>query len=124
MCRFFPLGRVCLEEDMPNTLSDISNELAAMAAEFNPYIVSVRARRHYPSSGVRWSEDAVVTADHTVHRDEDIAVTLPGGESVAATLIGRDPGSDLAVLKIPAAGTAAARPFAADRTRAEKVQAG
>ena len=42
----------------------------------------------------------VVTSDHTLQRDEDITVTLPGGGNVPATLAGRDGGTDLAVLRL------------------------
>jgi S1-C subfamily serine protease len=49
----------------------------------------------------------VVTAEHTLKRDEDLSVTLPDGRKVAATLAGRDPGTDLAVLKIEEAASAA-----------------
>jgi S1-C subfamily serine protease len=85
---------------MESTLINLSNELAGIVHAMDPHIVSVRARRHYPSSGIRWSEDAIVTADHTLHRDEDITVTLADGKTAGATLVGRDPGTDLAVLKL------------------------
>ncbi len=85
---------------MQSTLVDLSNDLAGIVKSIEPHIVSVRARRHYPSSGIRWSPDVVVTADHTVQRDEELTVTLADGSTVAAALAGRDPGSDLAVLKL------------------------
>jgi S1-C subfamily serine protease len=79
----------------------------------------VRARRHYPSSGLRWGPDLVVTASHTVQRDEDIIVTLAGGATAEASLIGRDPGSDLAALRLKEVG-----PFAGDRGVSDAVKAG
>jgi S1-C subfamily serine protease len=85
---------------MENALISLSNELAGVVQAVSPHIVSVKARRHYPSSGVRWGTDVIVTADHAIHRDEDIAVTLADGRTVAGTLAGRDPGTDLAVLKL------------------------
>ncbi len=89
---------------MAEALVKLSNELAEIVRAFNPYMVSVRARRHYPSGGIRWGADLIVTADHTVEREEEIAVTLADGTTASAVLIGRDPGTDLAVLKIsPAA---------------------
>jgi S1-C subfamily serine protease len=90
---------------MESTLINLSNELAGIVGAVEPHIVSVRARRHYPSSGVRWSPDVVVTADHTIQREEDIAVTLADGKTVGATLAGRDPGTDLTVLKIQPASS-------------------
>lgn len=85
---------------MENTLINLSNEVAGIVRAAGPHIVSIRARRHYPSSGVVWSPGVVVTADHTVQREDDITVTLGDGNTVGATLAGRDPGTDLAVLKI------------------------
>jgi S1-C subfamily serine protease len=84
---------------MESTLKSISNELAGIVQSLDPYIVSVRANRRYPSSGFRWNPEITVTADHTVQREEDISVTFAGGKTVAATLVGRDPGTDLAVLR-------------------------
>jgi S1-C subfamily serine protease len=92
---------------MEGTLINLSNELAQIVRVADPHVVSVRARRHYPSSGVRWSPDVVVTADHTIEREEDITITLADGKTVGATLAGRDPGTDLAVLKIPSPGSSA-----------------
>lgn len=85
---------------MESALIDVSNELAGIVRAVEPHIVSVRARRHYPSSGVLWSPNAVVTADHTIQREDDIAVTFADGKTTGATLAGRDPGTDLAVLKM------------------------
>jgi S1-C subfamily serine protease len=42
----------------------------------------------------------VVTASHVVERDGDITVGLGDGKEAKATLAGRDPGSDLAVLRV------------------------
>jgi S1-C subfamily serine protease len=85
---------------MESALINVSNELAGIVQALAPHIVCVRARRHYPSSGVLWSPGVVVTADHTIQWEEDITVTLADGTTVGATLAGRDPGTDLAVLKM------------------------
>ncbi|HEV3220076.1 MAG TPA: trypsin-like peptidase domain-containing protein [Candidatus Acidoferrales bacterium] len=104
---------------MESTLVNLSNELAGIVRAVDPHIVSVRARRHYPSSGVLWSPNVVVTADHTIQREEDITVTLADGKTVGATLAGRDSGTDLAVLKVEAPGSSAVQ-FG----RAESLKAG
>jgi S1-C subfamily serine protease len=62
--------------------------------------VTVDARKRYPASGIAYAEDLVLTADHVVTREEDIKVILPDGRSLAATIAGRDPGSDLAILRL------------------------
>ncbi len=63
-------------------------------------IVAIHARRRIPSSGIHWRPGIVVTAHHTTRRDDDIVVTLEGGREVKAELAGRDPATDLAVLKL------------------------
>jgi S1-C subfamily serine protease len=56
-----------------------------------------------------WREDGVlVTAHHVVERDEDIVVGLADGRVVSGTVIGRDPSTDLALLRVAASGLAAA----------------
>jgi S1-C subfamily serine protease len=85
---------------MQNSMASLSDELVQLVELFGKRVVAVHARAHYPSSGVVWRAGVVVTADHTVRRDEEIQVTLPDGKRVAATLAGNDPGTDLAVLKV------------------------
>jgi len=93
---------------METVLSSFSNELTNLVQRISPSVVAVHARRHFPSSGVHWGADLVVTADHTIAREEDIHVTLPDGKTLAATLMGRAPGADLAALKVPGLGPSAA----------------
>jgi S1-C subfamily serine protease len=85
---------------MSNVLSDLSNALAAAAEQAGKSTVLVNARRRLPASGIAFTSDLVMTADHVVQRDEDITVTLADGSAVSAHVAGRDPGSDLAVLRL------------------------
>src|SRR5574338_1015043 len=85
---------------MANPLTDFSNGLASAAEAAGAATVTVDARKRYPASGIAYTEDLVLTADHVVTREENIKVVLPDGRSLAATIAGRDPGSDLAVLRL------------------------
>jgi S1-C subfamily serine protease len=85
---------------MPNSLTAFSNELASLVEQSSAPVVGVHARRRFPSSGVHWSTGVVVTAEHTIHHDDDIVVTTGSGEKLAAELVGRDAGTDLAVLRV------------------------
>lgn len=88
---------------MTQTLRELSEALSAMVEASAQSIVRIEARRRLPASGIIWSTDgAIVTAHHVVRRDEDINVGLPEGQEVPATLIGRDPTTDLAVLRVEA----------------------
>lgn len=85
-----------------NRLLTFSDELAAAVEHASRAVVGVNARRRLGSTGVHWRPGLVMTADHTVEVDEDITVTAPGGRALAATLAGRDPALDIAVLRIEA----------------------
>jgi len=92
---------------MESPLVALSNELAAADERVGQFVVAVHARPRYSSSGVIWRPGVIVTADHTIRRDEEIRVTLPDGRTVAAELAGRDPGTDLAILKAETGGSPA-----------------
>ena len=106
---------------MESTLVNFSNELAGIVQAVNPHVVSVLARRHYPSSGILWGPDVVVTADHTIRREEDITATLADGRTVSATLAGRDAGTELAVLKLQTPGPQVGQLVRADGARAGEL---
>jgi S1-C subfamily serine protease len=89
------------------SLSVFSQQLADLVERASAFVVSVDGRPRRPSSGIVYGGDLVVTADHTIERDEDIRV-VAGGEPRAATLAGRDAASDIAVLRV--AGLASAEP--------------
>src|SRR5689334_2896784 len=83
-----------------NAFQELSDAAADAAERAGKSTVLVDARRRFPASGIAISADTVLTADHVVERDEDIKVILADGTEVNAKLLGRDPGSDLAVLKL------------------------
>ena len=86
---------------MSNPLTDFSNVLTSAAEKGGASTLLVDARKRYPASGIAYAEDLVLTADHVVTRDDDsLKVGLPDGKSLKATVAGRDPGSDLAVLRL------------------------
>jgi S1-C subfamily serine protease len=49
---------------------------------------------------------------HAIPRDDGVSVGLPSGETVAADLVGRDPSTDLAVLRLQASAGLVPAPFA------------
>jgi S1-C subfamily serine protease len=91
-----------------DTLFALSNDLANAVERAGQTVVAINARRRIPSSGVHWRPGVIVAANHTIRRDDDITVTLPDGATVPATLAGRDPGTDLAVLRLGGGATATA----------------
>jgi len=81
-------------------MQELSRELADTVRQAGGYTLQVDARGGYPASGIALEAKAVLTADHVVEREEDIAVGLPDGRRLAARLLGRDSGSDLALLAV------------------------
>ena len=91
-------------------LSDTTAKLVEGAASS---IVSVHGGSRWHSSGIHWRSGIIVTAEEVLERDENIKLTLPGGQTIDASLVGRDPSTDVAVLRfqpngLPTAATAAA----------------
>ncbi len=83
-----------------SVLETLSNELAAAAEAVGTSVVAIHGRRWMPSSGIQLRKGVIVTAHHTIRREEDISVVAEGGKSYKATLAGRDPSTDLAILKV------------------------
>lgn len=79
--------------------STLSNELAETTLESGKSVVCVQGRRH-PSSGIVFNSESVVTTNHALRRDDDVAVLLAPGQRVAGRVAGRDPSTDLAVLRL------------------------
>lgn len=85
-------------------LQQLSDELAGAVERAGVSVVRVSARRRLPGTGIVWAAIdggyTVVTANHIVERDEDISITDGQGRELPATLLGRDQGSDIALLKV------------------------
>jgi len=93
-----------------NPLAALSDHVAALVARVAGATVAVHAGRSW-ASGIHWRAGVIVTAEEVLDGDDDIKVVLPGGREVTATLAGRDPTTDVAVLRfapdgLPVAETA------------------
>lgn len=82
------------------TLVDFSRQLAGLVEKTAPGVVAVRTQRMATASGILYRDSLVVTADHAIHGHEVTAVVLAGGSTQPAQVLGRDPGTDVAVLKL------------------------
>ena len=100
--------------DPINPLVAFSDAMADAVANAGQATVLVNARRRLPASGIVFDTNLVLTADHVIERDTDITVQFEGGREVNTSLAGRDPASDLAVLRLeqPSPATAVQSPDA------------
>ncbi|MEA3150163.1 MAG: hypothetical protein QOD56_1102 [Gammaproteobacteria bacterium] len=81
------------------SLQQLSEALTDIVHRAAPSVVAVHSARSR-SSGFVWRPGLIVTADEALDDEGDIAVVLPGGETAAATLVGRDPTTDVALLRV------------------------
>jgi S1-C subfamily serine protease len=80
-------------------LQDLSVAFTRLVGVAAPSIVAVQSHRSC-SSGFFWRPGLIVTADEALSEEGDVAITMPGGESVAARQVGRDHTTDIALLRI------------------------
>jgi serine protease DegQ len=87
----------------PGVLASLSSELAGVVERVGPSVVRVDDGSRLTATGIIGSADGVIfTTAHGVERDENLAIELTDGARHAATLVGRDPDTDLAVLRVQA----------------------
>ncbi|MBD2099896.1 S1C family serine protease [Leptolyngbya sp. FACHB-261] len=84
-------------------LQTLSSHLANAVEQAGRSVLIVNGRQRMSSSGIHWRPGLVITADHTLKRDDEITVTLPDQRTVPVTLVGRDASTDLALLKFDSA---------------------
>ncbi len=91
---------------MSEVLKNLSDALANTVEAVSPSLVRVESRRRLPGTGIVWSsgtgESLVVTAHHIIERPDNIGIGIDGGDTTNAVLVGRDPESDIAILRVQA----------------------
>ena len=93
------------EEAVSASLQALSAEISGLVEATAASVVRVEGRRRSASSGVVWAADGVIVASHhAVDAEDEVPVGLHDGKTVAARVVGRDPGSDLALLRAEASG--------------------
>src|SRR5919198_1592676 len=92
-------------------LSTVSNQLAEAVRTAGAWTVRVQARRGPPASGISLASDLILTADHVVDpaREDSIRIGLPDGSEVGGSVVGRDPATDIAILRIASGSLTPAR---------------
>ncbi len=94
-----------------SVLETLSSEFAAAAEAVGGSVVAIYGRRGMPWSGIQWRKGVIVTAHHTIRREEDISVVSERGKTWKGTLAGRDPSTDIAILKVADSGPTPNRQF-------------
>jgi len=87
------------------TLSELSSGMSTTVQRIEPAVVRINARRRFPASGFVWSEEGlIITANHVIRKDNQIEVGFADGSQFQGQIVGRDPSTDLALVKVEASG--------------------
>ena len=99
------------KEEALDALSALSAGMARAVEKIGTSVVRVNGRRRrLPASGVAYAPDMVLTASHALEREEDLTVGVGEGRTLPAQFVGRDPSTDLAVLRAEGLGAETATP--------------
>ena len=104
---------------MANILKEFSDATTGVVEAAARFVVAVNGRDRGAASGIIVRPGVVVTAEEALERDEDVTVVLPDGREAAATVAGRDPTTDVAVLRV--SGVDIAAPVAAATPKAGAI---
>jgi S1-C subfamily serine protease len=88
---------------MRSFLVDFSNELANAVERAGAAVIAVEEGGREGVSGTLWRDGVAVTAEHTIRGRDEVTVKLPLGERTTAEVVGRDSGTDLALLRVSGA---------------------
>jgi S1-C subfamily serine protease len=94
-------------------IEQFSSGLADRIAAAAPFVVGIHTGRR-PTSGILWRPDVVLASEQILPEDGSELRIVQGGQTVNATLAGRDPGTNVAVLKLATPLQGAVPPAADD----------
>ena len=95
--------------DTTSLLRALSNQMADAVERVTPSLVIVNGRQRQPASGLIYGPDLVLTADHVLEREEDLTIQTHDHRTLPAQFVGRDLGTDLALLRVASLGLAPAQ---------------
>lgn len=85
---------------MIDTLAELSNSLRAQADAARALVAAIGAGNRRHITGTLWSADTLVASEQSLPRAPTFTVTLADGAATQAALRGRDPGTNIAVLRL------------------------
>lgn len=87
---------------MTDVLTEFSRALGARAQSAAPLVAAIRLSKGRSLSGSLWRPDLIVASEQSLPRLDEYEIGVPGGTSGKARLVGRDPGTNIALLKLEA----------------------
>lgn len=87
-----------------NPLVSLSDSLEQAVAQTAPLVASIDWGGRGQVSAILWRQGVLVTSEQSLPRAESYSAVLPGGGRLAATLAGRDPTTNVTVLRAETGG--------------------
>ncbi len=91
-------------QNAAHLLRALSDQMADAVERVSSALVVVNGRQRQSGSGIVYAPDLVLTADHVLEREDDLTIQTHDKRTLAAQFVGRDPASDLALLRVTASG--------------------
>src|ERR1700753_1383185 len=82
-----------------DVLTELSNALAARAELAKNAVVAVRLAHERHITGMGWRDGIVVVSEQSLPRKDDFALVAAGGSVLMAKVAGRDPSTNIAILR-------------------------
>lgn len=86
----------------PNFLANMSSMIVETAASVSPSIVEIASHQSL-ASGFVWREGLIITADESLADEGQVLVEFADGTERTASVVGRDPSTDVALLRVEGA---------------------
>jgi serine protease Do len=88
-----------MSSSVPDDLSGISQAVADLVNRTASGVVAVKAAPYRVVSGILLEDNLIAITDHVLKREDSVPVHTAAGEDFSASILGRDPSVDVAVLK-------------------------
>jgi S1-C subfamily serine protease len=89
-----------MTDQQTDPLAQFSDALAARAELAKNAVVAIRLAYGRHITGMAWRSDIVVASEQSLPRKDDFEIVTAGGSVVAAKLAGRDPSTNVAILRL------------------------
>ncbi|MBV8401419.1 MAG: hypothetical protein JOZ17_22240, partial [Acetobacteraceae bacterium] len=89
-----------MDDNNGDILARLSEALSNRVESSRPLLAGVATGAGRTLSGILWRADAVVTSEQALPDQESFTVSLPDRSETLARLAGRDPGTNVAVLRL------------------------
>jgi S1-C subfamily serine protease len=86
--------------DQADPLAQFSNALATRAEAAKIAVVAIRLAHERHITGMLWRSEIVVASEQSLPRIDDFEVVAPGGPILTARIAGRDPSTNIAILRL------------------------